>query len=470
MRLAAFALLALFFVFAMLLGMVAFASAIANHARVDVLLETFGIWVATLVVGFGFLFSQVWLERLAARGHFKLVYYLGIGLLALASTAETYGAGCLFAYLALARRGKVTREELDWVNARLEKENRALGLFGVSFGLSLALEGKLAADSGDRDKARELRDRARVVFGTVTYLAKAAAPRMARMVASDCLALDAATRGEWGAVEAIAPGDAAPAAIAIRKWTRENLTKGAEPKSRAATKAMTLPIWATLSARRKSSIAVGSADDAHARMRQSYAALVRGQELGPRRLLNLLVSLDRFADLRSPDCRLPPEVKNDPEAAGAVAEELADGIVAAVKDRGLPVFALQAHGAVSARVYRALEAIVSEDLDQALKSGRERGERKIRGSPRDEWMEVSRIRGLYRRLEYTLGTSAAGGFAQQMFYSYNKLGVLFTATAPRRRPLAHAVFVVLRNEAARFGVKEAEDRETRNMRISSRID
>ena len=131
---------------------------------------------------------------------------------------------------------------------------------------------------------------------------------------------------------------------------------------------------------------------------------------------------------------------------------------------------MKMHGAISARVYQKLETHVMSELQSALAAVRERTVRLVRGTNRDEWLEVSCVRALFRRLEYTLGTAAAGAQAGAMFFNYGNFGVMLSESVPRRRPLAHAVFHCLRNEANRFHNADALRREMKNMTVTSRAD
>src|SRR5665213_4483538 len=95
--------------------------------------------------------SGVWLfapfrifEPLINRGKYKLVYYLAHFSFLFARSPETFGPPCFCAGLALARRGSVTRAELDWLNARLAKEVRGAGAFCAAFGFSQAMEARIA--------------------------------------------------------------------------------------------------------------------------------------------------------------------------------------------------------------------------------------------------------------------------------------------------------------------------------------
>ncbi|HEX7664577.1 MAG TPA: hypothetical protein VF407_08705 [Polyangiaceae bacterium] len=429
------------------------------------------IFVPTMAVVDVVVFAPFLLLRpIAKLGRVKLAYYASHWFLHGQGTAEPYAAASLVAYLALSHRGEPTRAELDWVNLRFEKETRALGVFGVAFGLMEALEANLARREGRIQEARDRRERARVLFGTTTYLSTVALPSHLRVLANDYLVLDSIRRGEWGVVESFKPKELSRTALFLRHWVRANLLKdtGLLP-TKGFESATPPPIVAHLKTRSEQRPVLDD-DGAFAAMSRSYVALVKGQRPSPRAILNMLTALDVFFDPRSPKHRLPPEIASDDEAADAIAESIADAVTAALRDRGAPLFALRFHGTVSARVYQKLESAVTNDLTIALKAIRERAERRLRGTPKDEWLEVSRVRGLYRTIEFTLGTQAAGAFASQMFYDYGRLGVMLSETFPRRRPLAHAVFHCLHDEAVRFGNAEAQRRELKNMGVTSRVD
>jgi len=426
--------------------------------------------IALLLFGVLIFFPWWVVEHLTKRGKYRGVYYLSHFLLLFQKTGEPYATACFAAALTLARRGGVTRGELDWVNLRLAKEKRGLGLFGAAFGLTQAIEGRLANDEGRFQDAEDFRVRARILFGTITYLSPAAVPHPVQVFANEYLMLDAATRGEWSAVQAVLESSLSPTVFAIRAWARKNLFKSGEEKStRRARSAAKLPIAVRLSERSEREPAL-ELEAMFRRMSSDYVALVKKEQLPPRAILNLLQALDLFYDPRSPMCRLPPEVASDEAAAGEIAEAIADGAFEALRLRGAPVFALKMHGAVSARVYQKLETSVLAELQTGLTTARERTARLMRGTVRDEWIEVSRLRALYRRVEYTLGSAAAGSLVQSMFFNYGNFGVMLSETAPRRRPLAHAVFHCLRNEAQRFENADALTREIKNMKVTSGAD
>jgi hypothetical protein len=466
------ALLAVSWVLFAISVVTALAIVVAEHTPQSPTSISVAVLVVTLTVASGAWFLAPWqiLRSIAKRGKFKLVYYLAHFAMPFVKTGEPYAAASFGAALALAYRGSPTRAEVDWINVRLAKESRALGLFGAALGLTQALEGRLAKDEGrDRD-ADDFRDRARILFGTITYLSPAACPRPIRIFANEYLAIDSATRGEWGAIEAVEERDLSPNVLALRGWLRKKLLKSEEKETRRSRATASLPLAVELAQRREKEPAPMTPDEAFAHVSREYVALMKGDRRPPAAILNLLQRLDLFFDPRSPMCRLPPEVVSDDEAVAQVADAISESVFEAVKSRGVPVFALKMHGAISARVYQKLESHVLGDLNAAMAAVRDRTVRSIRGTNRDEWVEVSRVRALYRRLEYTLGSSAAGSASKALLFNYGNFGVMLSESIPRRRPLAHAVFHVLRNEANRFGNPEALARENKNMVVTSRAD
>jgi hypothetical protein len=420
--------------------------------------------------GFFFYFPWITLMRVARFGNPRRAYYVAHAFRFSYTTGEPYGSACFCAALAIARRGAPTRAELDWIQTRLAKETRALGVFGAALALLQALEGRLAEDEGRHRDADEFRDRARILFGTTTYLSKSAIPRAIRIFANEYLALDSATRGEWGALESVEPQNASPIVRALRGWSQKNLLKSETKEDWRTRRAATLPIAEALAKRADHEPKQMNADQLFARMNRDYVALLKGRRMTPRAILNLLTALDIFFDVRSPECRLPPELRFDEEAIAEVGDAIASSVFEALRSRGAPVFALRMHGSISARVYQKLESCVIGELNAAMGSMRERTTRMIRGSNREEWLEVSRVRALFRRVEYTLGTPAAGSLANALIFNYGNFGVMLSETIPRRRPLAHAVFHVLRNEAGRFQQIDALARENKNMVVTSRAD
>ncbi|MEO7112013.1 MAG: hypothetical protein ABI183_16335 [Polyangiaceae bacterium] len=466
-----YTLIAIFLGCSMLTAAIAFGSALVFAVRDPETAVVNGV-IFLIVASCGFLFFFPWLAlmNLASGGNPKRAYYFAHALRFSYHSAEPYGAACFSAALAIARRGAPTRNELDWIQKRLTKETRALGLFGAALGLTQALEGRLAKDEGRHRDAEDFRERARVVFGTITYLSKAAVPRAVRIFTNDYLALDSAARGEWGGIESVEPRSLSQTTRALRGWLRKNLLKpDAKPdwRTRRAAKS---PIARALAGREDREPRDIQTDALFARMNRDYVALLKGERLPPRAIMNLLHALDLFFDSRSPVCRLSPELVADEEALAEVGNAIADSVFEALRSRGAPIFALKTHRAISARVYQKLESAVMGDLNAAMAAVRERTVRFMRGTNRDEWLEVSRVRALYRRVEYTLGTPAAGSLVNVLLFNYGNFGVMLSESIPRRRPLAHAVFHVLRNEAGRFHNIDALARENKNMVVTSRAD
>ncbi|MEO8878158.1 MAG: hypothetical protein ABI461_21375 [Polyangiaceae bacterium] len=443
--------------------------ALEAHRTLSSLAVVVLIWAALTPSAIALSFPWLIVDRLTKRANFKLNYYVTHFLLVFPRVGEPYGAACLAAALTLARRGSPTRAELDWIDVRLAKETRALGLFATAFGFVQALEARLARDQNRRSDADAFRERARIVFGTVTYLSPAAAPAVVRKLASEFLTLDAARRGEWSAVETVEQRDLSPTTLAIRGWLRKNLLKRDEKETRASRSAAKLPIAVRLATRGNVEPQLDT-DAAFARMSRDYVALMKREALPPRAIMNLLHGLDLFFDPRSPATRLGPDLLNDESACAEIADNIADAVFAPLQARGAPVFAMRVHGAISARVYQKLETYVMNELKSALAATRDRTVRLMRGTNREEWLEVSKVRALYRRIEYTLGPAAAGSFAQAMYFNYGNFGVMLSESLPRRRPLAFAVFHCLRNEANRFQNSDALARENKNMTVTCRVD
>jgi hypothetical protein len=81
-------------------------------------------------------------------------------------------------------------------------------------------------------------------------------------------------------------------------------------------------------------------------------------------------------------------------------------------------------------------------------------------------LDVSLVRARYRRLQQTVGDAAVARIQQQFAYSYGNLGVDMSNKAPRRRPLAHAIFHTLHGEGVRIGNQASVALQAKNMKIT----
>ena len=92
---------------------------------------------------------------------------------------------------------------------------------------------------------------------------------------------------------------------------------------------------------------------------------------------------------------------------------------------------------------------------------------KWRGTAYEEWTEATRIRLAFRRLEQGMGTPAARQAWPLYAGAAVRLGVSFSETFPRRRPLAYCIFHSLYNDAHRFGDVPNMRQQGHNMRVTS---
>jgi hypothetical protein len=166
---------------------------------------------------------------------------------------------------------------------------------------------------------------------------------------------------------------------------------------------------------------------------------------------------------------LPEDIRADAELVASIHDEVARSLSEAFVRTGLPIFALQNIGPVSARVYQFLESALLEEMQVALDRVHEHAKLQLRRDPYTEWLEVSYVRSVYRRIEYTLGPDAKGRVWRAFDYGYGSLGVLLSETWPRMRPLAFAVFKVLSLEARQFKDHDEVERQLRNMTITGGV-
>jgi hypothetical protein len=420
-----------------------------------------------LIIGCAFFFAWPILRWLARRGRPKLVYYLAHASLLFPRTGETYAGATLLAALALAHRGNLTRAELDWVSHRLVKQKATLGVFGAAYAMVQALQARLARDEGRQADAAMFAERARILFGTLTYVSELALPKGVETVVYEYLALDDCRCGMWGVLE-IAPEKRVSTIVrAFRGWAREHLGMGEKDKKAArARKRVASPLVESLYARPTEARPPADAREAHVRACRDFLALQQGRPIGPRATMNMLTTFDVLTHPEASSTLIPEAIRGDEAMVEALHEELAATLAAAILPRGAPIFSMDGYGPISARVYQRLEADVRSALSRALDELVDLAERKERQDAAVEWLLVSRARAAYRKLEFTLGPDAAAQCWPQMRYAYGKFGVLLSETIPRRRPLAHAVFKCLAREAERFNDAESLARERNNMEVT----
>ena len=159
-------------------------------------------------------------------------------------------------------------------------------------------------------------------------------------------------------------------------------------------------------------------------------------------------------------------MREDADAVAAMQDDVADGLVGLLTAVPPPIGAVQTYGPISARVHGKLEAILQAELHACCERIGRRVKDKWRGTAYEEWMEATRVRLAYRRLEQALGTPAA----RQAWSLYSsaavRLGVAFSETFPRRRPLSYCIFHGLYKDAHRFGDVANMRQQGHNMRVT----
>lgn len=472
-------------------------------------------WVVVLVGAAALFFAWPILRRLARLGRPKLVYYLAHVVLLFPRTGETYSGACVLASLALAHRGASTPQEREWVKTRIAKERRHLGTYATACALHQMLEARAARDEGRIQDAYELGERARTLLGTITYLSPRGIPGGVRKVAYELLALDDARNGRWGFLELVPEKSLTPVARVLRAFGREKLghvptatieklTKKRQKKLDDAKKrgitltekdleetievvvdrkaerirrSLASPILDALFVRPTESVPPQTAHSAWIRTRKLFLALMRGEPVGPRALMNLLVGFDMLLHPENPETLLPEEIKSNAEITAEIHDEIAKAIAPRLLAMGAPLYLLNIYGPISARVYQYVETELFGEMDRVFKALQERFKLDKqfnmgmgREDPFTEWCRVSSVRALYRRAEMHLGTAAVARIYPVFAHRYCNLGVELSEHYPRMRPLAHAVFKCLSGEAARFNDAENIKQQAHNMLVTSGVD
>ena len=447
--------------------------------RITLLTATLLLGYLAAVAAVAFAFRTPWslLHPLARRGHHRLVYYLAQLSPLFIASGETAAGGLLLSALALSYRPSCTAIERSFLERRLAKDRRGLAAFGSALALWHALEARAARDAGDEARAFELAESARALFGTVTYMSHRAAPLPVRRVAEEYLALDSARRGLWGGLGNLPDSPArpgrrgrlTPAGQALRAFFRERLE--GEPRAREDERVlarMQSPIVSRLFAREERTAGAGL-PAARAQAAAAYLTLLRRKPVGPRATLAMLATFDLLLDPAAPGTLLPREIQQDGELLAAVQDDTAATLAEVIAPVGAPLSAMKHFGPVSARVHQRVEVALFDELAKSLKRLDARRAEGARGDARAEWLEVSHVRARYRRLQSTLGSAAAGRVLQGLAYSYGNLGVDMTAKTPLRRPLAHAIFGMLRGEAVLFGHQASITLQTSNMKATAGV-
>jgi hypothetical protein len=183
-------------------------------------------------------------------------------------------------------------------------------------------------------------------------------------------------------------------------------------------------------------------------------------------ILAMLATYDALLDPGSPDTVLQFGIRDDEELVSGVQDAVAESIAEVLAPAGAPLHAMSRFGPISARVHARLETMLFQDLTRSLERLDERRAGGTRLDARAEWLEVSLVRARYRRLQLTLGDAALARVQQQFTYTYCNLGVDLSNKAPRRRPLAHAIFHTLHGESLRAGNQASIALQAKNMKIT----
>jgi hypothetical protein len=427
---------------------------------------------AAVVGGGGFAFGQTWalLHPLARRGHPRLVYYAAQLSPLFSATDNTRGGALLLSALALAYAPSCTEAQRAFLARRLAKEKRGGAAYGAALAMWHALEARAAREAGDDGRAIELEESAWAIFGTVTYMSAKASPLPVQRVAEEYLALDSARRGQWGGVEralnAGYPRSVTPAGRALLAFVNEKLNgKAREPADARVLRELASPIVDRLFAREPWG-APRDAVEARARAGRVYATLVRREHVAPRMVLNMLATYDALLDPGFPDSVLPSGMGDDAELVNGMQDAVAESVAEVLAPTGAPLYAMSRFGPISARVHARLETVLFQDMTRSLDRLEERRASGTRLDARAEWLEVSLVRARYRRLQLTLGDAALARVQQQFTYIYCNLGVDLSNKAPRRRPLAYAIFHTLHGESVRVGNQASIALQAKNMKIT----
>jgi hypothetical protein len=422
------------------------------------------------ILTLAFVRPWVLLSPLAKRGHFRAAYYAAQLSPLFFATDNTRGGALLLSGLALAHAPSCTPAQRAFLARRLAKERLGGAAYGAALAMWHALEARAARETGDAEGAIELEDNAWAIFGTVTYMSPKATPLPVRRLAEEYLALDSARRGQWGGVETAASTLQArlisPIGRALHAFVNEKL-KGQPRAEEDAKVVRTLasPIVDRLFAREQRD-APRDAVEARARAGQVYLTLIRREYVGPRMVLNMLGTYDLLLDPAFPDTVLPPEIRDDAELVSGVQDSVAESIAEALAPMVAPLHAMSGYGPISARVHARLETALFQDVNRHFKRLDDRRAEGTRLDARAEWIDVSLVRARYRRVQNTLGDAAAARLQQQLAFSYGNLGVDMCNKAPRRRPLAHAIFHTLYGEAVRTANQNSVALQAKNMRVT----
>lgn len=416
-------------------------------------------------------FAWPLLRRLARRGHPKVVYYLAHIAPVFPKTGETYSGACLLALLALAHRGSVTKDELEWVRTRIGKETWHLGTYATACALHVALQARLAANENRTSEAEEKRRLARILLGTVTYASESGAPKPVRQLVWELLGLEDASLGHWGSLDVPPEKLLTPLARVLRDWVRDRLmNKPASPDLERRRRRFASPVLDDLFERPREVPPPESPAEMWSQARRNFATLMRGGSIGTRHALNVLATFDLLLHPQFEGTLLPPTVREDEELTNLVHDEIAKALTGPIARECPPLFAMNAYGPISARVYQQVETLLLSEMERAFVALEHRANAGLRQDAFSEWMEASYVRSVFRRVEMALGPDVAARVWPDFVHWYGNFGVQLSETAPHRRVLAHTIFKALSGDAVRFGDEANVKQQEHNVIVTSGVE
>lgn len=427
-------------------------SALGDNPDASALARLIALAIGLAAIGVVLFAPWQVLLLLAKRAHPKVVYYAAKTALPFARSGESHASAVLLSALAVAYRGPADKATRKWLWARLETDVSARGTFGTAYGVIEALEARAAREQKRPRAAYAHAERGRLLLGTVTFMSSAGVPNEVRRLAHELLDLECVERGMWGGLESTAEALLTKVTRALHEFSRLRFDEADNEKVAARTrKRAASPLVEALYARPTERPLIKSAADAQSRACRDYLSLLAYEPLTPRAGLQVLRTLDILLSPGHDDSLIPVELWEDEPHVDALQDEVATAIAETIhRGHGVPVFAMPGFGPISARVHQKLEVAVLQDVERTFAKMIASTESKSRGEPRTEWLEAAQGRGVYRRVQLILGNDAAARVWPRFLYAYSHFGVKLSETWPRRRPLAHAVFKCLEEEALRL--------------------
>jgi hypothetical protein len=467
--------------FAVILEIVLLAGAVGSHGELGLGLAA----AAGAAILASWWMSGRWLLALARRPGApppRLMYILAQLLSVFSLTDESSAGAVLVAAVRIAHARPATAEERAWLWSKIRRQKRGFGTLACAAAVLLLLDARAARDEGRLAAAREALLQARGLLGTVSYAGSKGAPRLVRRLAGDLHALVSAELGDWGFV-----------AIAEEQWLSDDVKQlravviehMGDP--RAGLPPVPQPPRSILARiprrpRPPSPLAVAMQarladapdgpvtlpfEEAQTQARAVHAALSRGEPVAVHEQFLVLAVFDTLLTPQAPMTVIPEIMRADTDAVAAMQEDVAQGLSGLLVDLPPPFAALRSYGPVSARVHRTIESRLLGDLQATCDRANRRVKDRWRGTPYEEWLEATNLRQAFRRLEHTLGTPAAVQAWPLYSAAAGRLGVSFSETRPRRRPLAHCIFHSLYKDAQRFDDPANVKQQGHNMRVTS---